>query len=64
MSSIDGAKLAAPFSDRLVGNEDAPLGQKVLDVPETESKSVIEPDAVTDNLRWKAVAIIARSDLH
>ena len=35
---VDLAELAAPLLDRLIGDDDAPLGQQLLDVTVAEGK--------------------------
>ncbi len=39
----------------------APFGEKILHVPETEMEPEIQPDGVSDDLRWKPVGAIQRS---
>ena len=41
------AECQAPLTDGFVGDRNAPLGQQVLNVPEAESESVIEPYGVS-----------------
>ena len=56
--SKGGTEFAAPQSDRLVGDCDATLGEKVFDIPEAEWKPMIEPHNVTDDLTCEAVTSI------
>jgi hypothetical protein len=42
-----------------VGDGDSPLGEEILDVSEAEAKAMANPDGVTDNRRWKVVAMVA-----
>ena len=50
----------APLTDGFVGDRNAPLGQQLLNIPEAESKSVIELHGVADDLGEESVAVIAR----
>jgi hypothetical protein len=52
------SELVAPEADRLVGDEDAPRGQQVLDVPVAWIEAVIEPDGILDDFRRKSVALV------
>jgi hypothetical protein len=54
-----GPELVAPEVDRLVGDEDAPSGQKILDVPVAQVEAVVEPDSVLDDVGRKSVALAA-----
>ena len=58
-AGVAGTERQAPLANGLVGDRNAPLGQQVLDIPETESEAVIEPDRVADDLRRKPIAVIA-----
>src|SRR5262245_47250726 len=44
-----------PLSDRFVRHVYSALSEQILDVPETQTESIIEPDSVTDNVWRKAV---------
>ena len=57
-SGEDAAELETPLADGLVAHNGAPFRQQVLDVSETEAKSVVEPDSVGNDLRRIAVARI------
>ncbi len=45
-----GTEFATPQSNRLVGHDDAALGEQVLDIPEAEGEPMIEPHGVTGDL--------------
>jgi hypothetical protein len=47
-----------PLTDRLVADGDPTLGQQFFHVPKAEAKTVIKPDGIGNDLRWKAVATI------
>jgi hypothetical protein len=48
-ASIFRAELEAPKPDRLVGNRDAALGEKVFYIPKAETEAVVEPYGMTDD---------------
>ena len=52
------AELLAPAPHRLIGDDDAPLSQKELNVPQAEAEHVIQPDGMADDLGGKAVAVV------
>ena len=53
-----GSELAAPLSNRLVGDHDSPLREEIFDVAKAEAESVVEPDGVADDLGGEAVASV------
>ena len=59
-SSVFRAELEAPKPDRLVGNRDAALGEKVFYIPKAETEAVVEPNGMTDDFCWKSVSTVAR----
>ena len=52
------AEFLAPAPDRLIGNDNASLGQKQLDIPQAEAEHVVQPDGVADDLGGKAMAVM------
>jgi hypothetical protein len=52
------AEFLAPATNGLVGDDDTPLGQKELNVPEAEAEHVIQPNRMADDVSGKAVAIV------
>ena len=56
---VAGPKLQTPATDRLIGNGDSAFSKEVLDVAEAQAESVIQPNSVTDNLRWKPVTVVS-----
>jgi hypothetical protein len=56
---ILGAKLPAPLSDGLVGNQDPPLCQEIFDITEAQAEAVVEPDGVADDLWGKSESVVA-----
>jgi hypothetical protein len=61
MAQAAGKRLVeflAPSPHGLIGDDDAPLGQKQLDVPQAEAEHVIQPDSVANDLRGEAMAIV------
>lgn len=44
-----GAETRYPFSDRFVGNRDAPRRQQIFDVAKTEGKPLVGPNRVPND---------------
>ena len=64
-SSVFRPELNAPQSDRFVRNRDASLSEQLFDVSKAHAESVVEPDGVADDFRWKSIAAVAwRIGLH
>ena len=53
---VERTEPLTPLPNRLVGDDDASLGQQVLNIPAAESE---QPDGVTDCLRRKSIAAMA-----
>ena len=51
------SELQEPPPDRLVGCVNASLGQQFFDIPKGQGEPGIEPDRVTDDFWWEAVAL-------
>ena len=60
-ASQGGTELAAPVTNGLIADRDAPLRQQVLYVTIAECETVIELDGMSDDLRRKAVALVEGS---
>ena len=56
-----GAELLAPLPNGFVRHDDAAFGQQILDIPEAQGVSVVQPYGVADDLRRKAMSKVARS---
>ncbi len=54
-------KLEAPFSDRLISNDDATHSHNLFDITIAESEAEVEPHCVADDLRREAMAAVERS---
>ncbi|CUH20120.1 hypothetical protein JSE7799_00503 [Jannaschia seosinensis] len=52
-------ELRDPHPYRLIGNGDAPLGQKVFDISQAQGETVVRPDGVSDDGARKAVPLEA-----
>ena len=50
-----------PVPNRLIRHRDTPFGEEIFDISETQAEAVVEPDGATDDLRWKAVSVVAES---
>ena len=53
-----GAKLLAPTPHGLTRDRDATLSQKQLNIQQTESEHMIEPDGMADDLSREPVAVM------
>ena len=51
------AKLKKPASDSFVGNIETALREEVFYISITQCETAVEPDSVTDDFRWKAMAL-------
>ena len=58
-SGVKSAEFDTPEADRFAADSDASFGQEVFDIPMTQIESVVEPDCVTDDIRWEPVALIS-----
>ena len=61
LPSVVGAELPAPLPKSFVRHDDAAFGQQILDIPEAQAVSVIQPDGVADDFRRKAMPKVAGS---
>jgi len=53
------AELAAPLPNRLIGHDDAASEEELFHIAVAETEPKIEPDAMTDDLGWEAVILVA-----
>ena len=51
----------APPADCFVGHDDSSSGEQILDISETDTESVVQPDGVADDFGRKPVSVIAGS---
>src|SRR6202035_4122489 len=51
------AEFLAPAPNGLIGDDDAPLRQQKLNIPQAEAEHVIQPDSMADDLGGKAMAV-------
>jgi hypothetical protein len=58
ISGVVWTELPTPLPDRLVRDDDSSLRQQLLDVPETQAESVIQPDSVPDDFGRKSVSAV------
>ncbi len=59
------AEFLAPAPYRLVGDNDGPLSQQQLNVPQAEAEHVIRPHRMADDLSGEAMAVVrVRGRLH
>jgi hypothetical protein len=57
--SISGAELPTPPADRLVGYDDTALEQHLLDQAQAQRKPEVQPNRMSDDLGWEAMALVA-----
>ena len=63
--SVFRPELDAQKWDRFVTDRDASLSEQLFDVSNAHAESVVEPDGVADDSRWKSIAVVAwRIGLH
>ncbi len=63
--SVCLAELQAPFSDRLIGNDNATHSHNLFDIAKAQSEAEVEPHCVADDLSGETVAAIERrSSVH
>ena len=58
---VVGAELRAPLPNGFIRHDNAPFGQQILDIPEAQTVSVVQPHGVADDVRRKAMPQVARS---
>jgi len=58
---IGRTELLTPMSDGFIGDNDSALSKEIFDVAETQTETVIKPDSMTDDVRRKAISVIAGS---
>ena len=58
-AGIVGPEGLAPLAERFVGDWEAPRGEEILPIADTEPEAVVEPHSVADDLGREAVATIA-----
>ena len=46
--SIVETELLTPLTDRFIGYDDAALGEKIFDIPETQAEAMISPHRIAD----------------
>ena len=59
LPSVVGAELPAPLASGFVGHDDASFGQQILNIPEAQAVSVVEPDGMADDVGRKAMPMVA-----
>ena len=58
--SVFWSELDTPKSDRFIGNGDAALSRKILDIAKAQAKSMVQPDRVADDFGRKSISAVAR----
>jgi hypothetical protein len=57
--SVVESELLTPLANGLMGDDDSPLCQELLNISEAQTESVIQPHRVTDDLGRKPVSVVA-----
>ena len=52
------AEFLAPAPNGLIGDDNATLSQKQLDIPQAEAEHMVQPDSMADDLGGKAMAVV------
>jgi hypothetical protein len=45
-----------PPTDRFIADHQSALSQKILDIPIAQREPEVEPDSMSDDVRWKSMA--------
>ena len=65
LPNVVWTELLTPASNRFIGNGDASLSQKILDITEAHAEAMIDPHGVADDFRWESVSmVLGSSPLH
>ena len=59
LPSVVGAELSAPLPNGFVRHDDSSFGQQILNIPEAQAVSVVEPDDMADDVGRKAMPKVA-----
>jgi hypothetical protein len=59
-SGIARTELLAPESYRFIRHDDSALGEKVLDIPEAQTETMVSPDRIADDFWRESMTVIAR----
>ena len=57
--AIARPELQAPAANALVRDDYPSFGKQILNIAEAHAKAVVNPNGVTDDLRWKSVPMVA-----
>ena len=55
-----GSEFPAPSPDGFIGNNSPAFGEEIFDITEAQAETVIDPDGVADDFRWKTVSVVTR----
>jgi hypothetical protein len=59
--SIDETELLTPLPNRFIGYDDAALGEKIFDIPETQAEAMISPHRIADDLGREPIAGVTKA---
>ena len=60
MKRWHGDSVVTVLSNRFIRNGDATLGEPILRVAKAHAESMVEPDRVADDFRWKSISAVPR----
>ena len=58
--SVARTELPAPLPHRLIGDDNSPLGEKILDISEAQTEAMVRPDRIADDLGRKTITGVTR----
>jgi hypothetical protein len=60
--SVARAEFLTPLPDRLIGHDNSPLGEEILDIAEAQTEAMVRPDRIADDLGRKTITGVTRPD--
>ncbi len=61
MVGVVGPELPAPLPNGFVRHDDTSFRQQILNIPEAQTVSVVQPHGVADDFSWKTMPKVAGS---
>ena len=52
------SELETPEADGLVGDDDPPFSQQILDISKAQGESMVEPNGMTDDFTWEPMTFV------
>jgi hypothetical protein len=60
VSGIARTELLTAESYRFMRDDDSPFGEKILDISEAQTETMVNPDGITDDFCWETMIAMAR----